>query len=103
MDSLARQGQRRRKINIQQHWRSPTLQSVLMVEKFIEENSGEFKKTGLFKNLPKKMMWTTFQVIMNYLEETFRIIIDREGLVAYIWNPKLVERFTKRDDLKWRK
>lgn len=36
--------------------RSPTLQTVLMVEKFIEENSGEYKKTDLFKNLPKKVM-----------------------------------------------
>lgn len=100
---LAQERTKTRRINIQPHWRSPTLQSVLMVERFIEENSGEFKKTELFKKLPKKMMWTTFQVIINYLEETFRIIIDREGYVAYIWNPKLVEKFSKRDDLKWRK
>ena len=46
--------------------RSPTLQTVLMVEKFIEEHSGEYKKTELFNNLPKKVMWQTFQVIMEY-------------------------------------
>ena len=31
--------------------RSPTLQTVLMVEKFIDENSGEFKKTEILKCL----------------------------------------------------
>ena len=42
--------------------RSPTLQTVMMVEKFIDENSGEFKKTELFNNLPKKVMWQTFRL-----------------------------------------
>jgi hypothetical protein len=41
-----------------------------MVEKFIEEHSGKYKKTELFKKLPKKVMWQTFQVIMEYLETT---------------------------------
>ena len=35
--------------------RSPRLDTIIMVEKFIKENSGEFKKTELFNNLPKKI------------------------------------------------
>lgn len=58
--------------------RSPTLQTVLMVEKFIEEHSGEYKKTELFNNLPKKVMWQTFQVIMEYLEKSYRIITEKD-------------------------
>ncbi|MBM3233744.1 hypothetical protein FJZ19_01485 [Candidatus Pacearchaeota archaeon] len=81
--------------------RSPTLQTVLMVEKFIEENSGEFKKTELFNKLPRKVMWQTFQVIMQYLEETLRIVYDKEGYIVYIWNPKLLERVRGRKDLEW--
>jgi len=81
--------------------RSPTLQTVLMVEKFIEKNSGEYKKTELFNNLPRKVMWQTFQVIMEYLEETSRIVYDKEGYIVYIWNPKLVERIKGRKDLEW--
>ena len=72
--------------------RSPTLQTVLMVEKFIEKESGEYKKTELFKNLPRKVMWQTFQVIMEYLESIRKIIYDKEGYVVYIWNPKLMGR-----------
>ena len=82
--------------------RSPTLQTVLMVEKFIDDNSGEYKKTGLFKKLPKKVMWQTFQVIMEYLEANGKIAYDNKGYVVYIWNPKLAVRYEGRKDLEWK-
>ena len=82
--------------------RSPTLQTVLMVEKFIDDNSGEFRKTELFNNLPKKVMWQTFQVIMEYLESVLKIAYDKEGYVVYIWNPEFAKRFEGRDDLVWK-
>jgi hypothetical protein len=81
--------------------RSPTLQTVLMVEKFIDDNSGEYKKTDLFKNLPKKVMWQTFQVIMEYLESINKIAYDNEGYVVYIWNPELVAKFRDKKELEW--
>ena len=81
--------------------RSPTLQTVMMVEKFIKAYSGEYKKTELFNNLPKKVMWQTFQTIMQYLEDSLRVVYDREGYLVYIWNPKLVEKYRNRKDLEW--
>lgn len=83
--------------------RSPTLQTVLMVERFIEERSGEYKKTELFRNLPKKVMWQTFQVIMEYLESINKIAYDAEGYVVYIWSPGLGLKYKAREDLKWKK
>ena len=80
--------------------RSPTLQTVLMVEKFIDEHSGEYKKTELFKKLPKKVMWQTFQVIMEYLESMNKIAYDNEGYVVYIWNPEFFERIKSRPAIK---
>ena len=82
--------------------RSPTLQTVLMVEKFIEENSGEYKKTELFNNLPKRVMWQTFQVIMEYLGSINKIAYDTEGYVVYIWNPRLFRKYVDRIDLAWK-
>lgn len=82
--------------------RSPTLQTVLMVEKFIDDNSGEFKKTELFKKLPKKVMWQTFQIIIEYLESTLKIAYDNEGYVVYIWNPEFAKKFEGRGDLVWK-
>jgi len=80
--------------------RSPTLQTVLMVEKFIDENSGEYKKTELFNNLPKKVMWQTFQVIIEYLEEMKRIIFEKDGTIVYIWNPEFYEKIKNRPAIK---
>ena len=80
--------------------RSPTLQTVLMVEKFIDDNSGEFKKTGLFNNLPRKVMWQTFQVIMEYLESVLKIVYDKEGYVVYIWSPEFYEKIKDRPAIK---
>ena len=80
--------------------RSPTLQTVLMVEKFIDDNSGEYTKTQLFNNLPKKVMWQTFQVIMEYLERSYRITIEKDGKVVYIWNPEFYEKIKNRKEIK---
>ena len=80
--------------------RSPTLQTVLMAEKFIDEHSGEYKKTELFNSLPKKVMWQTFQVIMEYLESVNRIAFDNEGYVVYIWNPDFYNKVKSRSAIK---
>lgn len=84
----------------QQKTRSPTLQTVLMVDNFIKENSGEFKKTNLFNSLPKKMLWGTFQVIIEYLEEINKIGFDRNGYIIYIWNPEFFEKYKNMKELE---
>ncbi len=73
--------------------RSPRLETVIMVEKFIKENSGDFRKTELFNSLPKKIMWGTFNVILKYLYENNKIAVDKEGFIIYIWNPELIQKF----------
>ena len=73
--------------------RSPRLETVVMVEQFIQEHSGEFKKTELFNKLPKKMMWGTFNLLLKYLWDNNKIGIDRKGFVVYVWNPKVAKLF----------
>ena len=79
--------------------RSPTLDTVLMVEKTINEYSGEFNRTELWKKLPKKVMWQTFLVILDYLESINKIAFDKEGKIAYIWNPKLAQILRQRKEI----
>jgi hypothetical protein len=76
--------------------RSPRLETVVMVEKFIKEHSGDFKKTELFNKIPKKIMWGTFNVIIKYLWDSNKIGIDKNGYIVYIWNPELAKRFINR-------
>ncbi len=80
--------------------RSPRLDTVIMVEKFIEKTSGEFKKTTLFNNLPKKVMWGTYNIILEYLWENNKIALDNEGNVIYIWSPEAGKKFNKRKRIK---
>lgn len=76
--------------------RSPRLDTVVMVEHFIKEHNGEYKKTELFNKLPKKMMWGTFNVILQYLWDNNKIGIDKNDYVVYIWNPELAKKFINR-------
>ena len=81
----------------------PQLDTVLMVEEFIREHSGEFKKKSLWENLPKRMMYQTFCVIIDYLMDSGKIAKDREGKFAWIWDPEGVEKYLSKSHLRWRK
>ena len=76
---------------------SPTLESVLMVEETIQKYSQECGKYQLWKKLPKKMMYQTFQVILDYLEQSGKIIIDRDGCIMWTFNPKRIRKLIQED------
>ncbi|KYK27150.1 hypothetical protein AYK26_00455 [Euryarchaeota archaeon SM23-78] len=63
--------------------RFPRLDTILMVEVFIKEFSGEYKKRALWEALPKKMMYQTFNVIVEYLLYSHKIKINKEGRIEW--------------------
>ena len=81
---------------------SPQLDTVLMVESFIKEHSGEFKKRALWENMPRKIMYQTFSTIINYLQDSGKIATDADKKICWIYNPELVQRFLKNANLKVR-
>ena len=83
--------------------RFPRLDTVLMVEKFIKEHDGEFKKRELWESLPKKMMYQTFCVIIDYLFYSNKISIDAEGKVGWIYYPEKKGDLEKYKHLFWRR
>ena len=80
-------------------FRSPTLETVKMVERTIFKYSGEFKKTQLWQKLPRKVMWSTYLVILDYLVEMNRIIISDNGIITYIWDPELAKKYLTKQNL----
>ena len=90
-------------MNVQKILHYPRLDNVLIVEKLIYDTSGEFTKKQLWERLPKKMMYQTFSVIIDYLLYSGKIAVDSEGKIGWIWDPKMVKRYMKRHDLSWRK
>ena len=81
----------------------PQLDTILMVEEFIRDNPGEYKKKSLWQHLPRKMLYQTYCVIFDYLLESGKIAVDREGHICWIWNPELVRKYLSKPHLSWRK
>ncbi len=90
-------------MNIKNILHYPRLDSVLMVEKLIFDTSGEFTKKQIWDRLPKKMMYQTFSVIIDYLIYSGKIAVDNKGKIAWIYDPKGVAKYLKRKDLFWKK
>lgn len=80
--------------------RSPTLDTVFMVEETIKKYSGEYNRSQLWKKLPRKVMWQTYKIILNYLETINKIGVSSNGKLVYIWNPKLAKVLLKKKGLK---
>ncbi|MEK6864353.1 MAG: hypothetical protein AABX27_03610 [Nanoarchaeota archaeon] len=75
-------------IQKQEVLRFPRLDTILMVENFIKEHDGEYKKRRLWESLPKKMMYQTFCVVFSYLLNSHKISVDAEGKIGWIDYPE---------------
>lgn len=73
-------------------FRSPTLDTVKMVEDTINKYSGEYTRRKIWEKLPRKVMWGTFKKIISYLEEINKIVVARKGVLVYIWSPEAAKR-----------
>jgi len=69
----------------------PQLDTILMVEDTIQKMDYP-KKTELWKALPKKVMYQTFCIIIDYLEESGKIMIDKDRRIVWTWNPEMIKR-----------
>jgi hypothetical protein len=83
--------------------RYPRLDTVLMVEETIKKHDGEFRKKQLWRALPKKMMYQTFSLILDYLILSRKVSVDSEGKIGWIFYPDDVEKRLKKTHLFWRK
>ena len=70
----------------------PRLDTVLMVEETLKKCEDWPTKTELWKMLPKKVMYQTFSVIIDYLQDSNKITIQ-DGKIIWIWNPEGVKKY----------
>jgi hypothetical protein len=73
--------------------RYPRLDTVMNIEKFIQDHDGEFKKYQLWKSLPKKIMYQTYSLIIDYLLDSKKISCDSEGKIGWIFYPNEVKKY----------
>lgn len=74
----------------------PRLDTVIMVEETIQKLKYYPTKTELWKALPKKVMYQTFCMIIDYLLDLNKIIIDKDGRIVWIWDPELIKTITQK-------
>lgn len=76
----------------------PRLDTVLMVEKVIKKSDEPLSKNEIDRRLPKQVMRPTLNLIIDYLEESGKITVLKEGILwTYIKDisPGLKRRLAK--------
>ena len=73
----------------------PRLDTVIMVEETIRNLDYYPTRMELWKALPKKVMYQTFSIIIDYLVSLGKIVIDKDNRIVWVWNPELIKRVTK--------
>ncbi len=66
---------------------SPTLNTVLMVEKVLRDSKEVIKISELKRRLPRKVMHSTLLEILDYLQVSGKILITTKGVV-WTYTPK---------------
>ena len=74
----------------------PRLDTVIMVEQTIKKLDFYPTKTQLWKALPKQVMYQTFSMIIDYLMDLNKIIIDKDERIVWVWNPELIKKVTQK-------
>ncbi len=60
---------------------SPTLNTLLMIEQTLREGKEIIKISELKRRLPRKVMHATLLKILDYLQESGKILITTKGVV----------------------
>jgi hypothetical protein len=66
---------------MQQILHYPRLDTILSVEETIKNSDEPLSKNELDRRLPKKIMRPTTNLILNYLEESGKIALLKEGII----------------------
>ena len=74
---------------------SPTLNTVLMVEKALQEAGELLKVAELKRRLPRQVMHNTLLQVLDYLQASGKIVIGTKGVV-WVYKPSIeLERLKK--------
>jgi mannose/fructose/N-acetylgalactosamine-specific phosphotransferase system component IIB len=63
----------------------PRLDTVLMVEDAIKKAPDYPTKMKLWKSLPKKVQYQTFNVILRYLSDSSKILFTKDNKIVWVF------------------
>ena len=69
----------------------PRLDTVLMIEDAIKNAKDYPKRTELWKRLPKKVMYQTYKIVIDYLIESRKVMLTKDDKLVWVFadNKKL--------------
>lgn len=79
----------------------PRLDTVLMVEQAIREAPDYPTKKQLWLSLPKQVQYQTFKLIIDYLEDSGKIILN-DGKIVWVWDPDKARHYLSHPELRVR-
>jgi len=70
---------------------NPTLGTIKMVEESLSKMSEYPTKNKLWRTLPRQVQYPIFKEILKYLEESNKLIVDKDGKIiwTFVDNPEL--------------
>lgn len=74
---------------------SPTLNTVLMVEEILRGAREILKVSELKRKLPRKVMHNTLLQILDYLQESGKILVTTKGILWIYRPPAELEKLKK--------
>ncbi len=78
----------------------PRLDTVLMIEDAIKNARDYPSRTNLWKTLPKKVMYQTYKIVIDYLIQSRKVILTKDDKLLWVFadSPKakkLIEESVK--------
>ena len=58
----------------------PNLKTVIMVENFLQNKRKPISRNEILRNIPRKIMRPTLNIILEYLEISGKIFIGKKGV-----------------------
>ena len=70
----------------------PRLDSILIVERAVQNFKDYPTRMELWRSLPKQMQYQTFKLILNYLEKSNKIMFEGDKIIWIFPNNKKLNK-----------
>jgi len=64
---------------------NPTLGTIKMIEETLSQMSEYPTKNKLWRALPRQIQYPSFKEVLKYLEESHKLITDKDGSLVWIF------------------
>ncbi len=79
----------------------PRLDTIMMVEETIRKSRNR-SRVQIWRSMPKKIMYQTFLLVLNYLEKSGKIA-NEKGKITWVHDPELIRKLVELSEYTYKK